>query len=176
MKNKVYVTDDGQKIYLDRSVGVVLLIFTRMNEKWYILCNRRGQRTSECKLQWNLPSGYLDWDEDGPEAAIRETFEECGLKIPYPWVMEAEHSTSPNENRQNIIFRYFTIVPSSWMGKTLSNKCAEEDEVREIMWFPVDDLDEYEFAWKQDITIRRILKNNVMTLPGRVILEREEEL
>lgn len=176
MKNKVYVTDDGQKVYLDRSVGVVILVFARKNDQWYILCNKRGQRTSECKLKWNLPSGYLDWGEDGIEAAIRELYEECGLKVPYSWVIEAEHSTSPNENRQNVIFRYFTIVPSHWMDLPLSHELAEEDEVREVSWLPVNDLDQYEFAWRQDITIRRILKNNVMTLPGRVILEREEEL
>lgn len=158
MKNKVYITDDGQKIYKDRSVGVVMVAATcDENKRLFVLCNRRGNRTSECKRKWNLPSGYLDWDESGMEAAVRETFEECGIKIPLEYVTEVEHSTLPTENRQNVIFRYLAMLPSSFLQQELTMKNSELDEVTEVKWIPIDELDKYEFAWKQADTIKRIL-------------------
>ena len=38
---------------------------------------------------------------------------------------------------------------------------AEEDEVREIKWIPLDDLDSYDFAWNQVESIKRIFGNYI---------------
>lgn len=161
MKNEVIILPDGTKVYRDRSVGVVLISFCLNDGIWYTLANKRGVRTSECKLKWNSPSGYLDWDETGEECAARETKEECGLDIPAEWIVEAEHSTSPKENRQNIIFRYYVLIPDFWMNKSLSFKDSEEDEVREIRWIPINELDCYDFAWNQVETIKRIFNTYI---------------
>jgi len=173
MKNQVYVTDNGQKIYNDRSVGVSLFIFTAdKSGKWYVLCNQRGNRTSDSKLMWNVPSGYLDWGEDGTKAAVRETKEECGLDIPWPWVTEAEHSTSPEEHKQHIIFRYYAIVPSYYLDKKLISTSDEEDEVRNIKWIPLRDLKDYNFAFNQDETIGRIFTDCVLLERYGIVLEK----
>lgn len=161
MKNEPIILPDGTKFYRNRGIGVVMLAFIKINRKFHVLCNKRGARTSEAALLWNLPSGYLDWDESGEDAAVRETLEECGIDIPLPLVHEVEHSTSPKENRQNIIFRYLAILPSSFSKIPLIPNDPEEDEVREVKWIPIDEINNYNFAWNQLETIKRIFNTYI---------------
>lgn len=158
MKNELIILEDGRKVAIDRSVGVVLIPVVKSKGRVWILCNQRGTRTSEAKLKWNLPSGYLDWDETGEEGARRECLEECGVDIPLDLIREVEHSTSPKENRQNVIFRYLAILPESYLD--LETAAEDKSEVKSIMWIPTDKLDEYNFAWTQKETIKRILTNS----------------
>lgn len=162
-ENELIYLQDGRRVAIDRSVGVVLLCYTKFNDNIYILVNRRGNKTSEFKLKWNLPSGYLNWDESGEEAAVRETIEETGISIPIELVKEVEHSTSPNENRQNVIFRYAVEVPSDYMNKKFSSQ--DSDEVNDVMWLDLNEIDSVEWAFNQKVTIKRmldkIMKNNI---------------
>lgn len=155
-ENELIYLQDGRRVAIDRSVGVVMLCYTKKNGNIYILVNQRGTKTSEFKLKWNLPSGYLNWDEDGKEAAVRETVEETGIDIPLDLVKEVEHSTDPKENRQNVIFRYAVEVPSDYMEKTLSSQ--DPNEVKRIKWISLNDLDSVEWAFNQKETINRMIK------------------
>lgn len=154
-ENELIYLQDGRRVAIDRSVGVVMLCYCKINDEIYILINKRGTKTSEFKLKWNLPSGYLNWDESGEEAAIRETVEETGISIPLELVKEIEHSTSPSENRQNVIFRYVAEVPSDYMNKCLTSQ--DSNEVKSIMWINLKELDTIEWAFNQKETIIRIL-------------------
>lgn len=159
MKNEIIILNDGRKVAIDRSVGLVLIPIIKKDNEIFILCNKRGKRTSECKELWNLPSGYLDWDESGEEGAVRECFEECGIKIPLELVKEVEHSTKPTENRQNIIFRYIAELPESYLNLELSFKNSEFNEVTDIKWIKFSEINNYNFAWTQLETIKRIVNN-----------------
>lgn len=161
MKNEIIILSDGRKVAIDRSVGVVLLAYIIKENSIYILCNKRGKRTSEYKESWNLPSGYLDWDESGEEAAQRECFEECGIKVPLELIRESEHSTKPTENRQNIIFRYIAKLPIEFFNHKLTSDNSEEDEVVNIKWIKLDDIEKYNFAWKQIETIKRMINKEI---------------
>ena len=57
MKNEIIILEDGRKVAIDRSVGVVLIPVVKSQSKIWILCNQRGTKTSEAKLKWNLPAG-----------------------------------------------------------------------------------------------------------------------
>lgn len=154
-ESELVTLPDGRRVAIDRSVGVVMFCYIFNGDDIYILANKRGKKTSEFKLKWNLPSGYINWDEDGKEAAIRETFEETGLVVPINSVREIEHSTSPKENRQNIIFRYIAKIDSKELGREFSSAIPEE--VTECKWIPIRDIDKYDWAFNQDVTIKRIL-------------------
>lgn len=154
-ENELIYLEDGRRVAIDRSVGVVMLCYTKLNDDIYILVNKRGAKTSEFALKWNLPSGYLNWNESGEEAAIRETIEETGISIPLELVKEIEHSTKPSENRQNVIFRYVAEVPSDYMNKEL--KSQDSNEVNSIMWINIKDINTVEWAFNQKETILRLL-------------------
>lgn len=62
------------------------------------------------------------------------------------------------ENRQNVIFRYLAILPESFLN--LKTAAEDNSEVISIKWIPTDELDNYNFAWSQRRTIKRILTNS----------------
>lgn len=155
MENEIITLQDGRKVAIDRSVGVVMCCFTMVDNKVFILANKRGTKTPDFKSKWNLPTGYLNWDETGEQAAIRETFEETGIRIPIESVSEFEHSTSPYENRQNVIFRYVAHVPSEYLFYDL--KPMDKDEVEEVLWIHEDDVNNYEWAFHHDKVIGRMI-------------------
>ena len=68
---------------------------------------------------------------------------------------EVEHSTSPKENRQNIIFRYAVQVPNDYMDKSLT--AQDSEEVDNIKWINFNELDTVEWAFNQKETIERML-------------------
>lgn len=156
-ESELVTLSDGRKVAIDRSVGIVMLAYVELDGNIYILANKRGKKTSEFKQQWNLPSGYLNWNETGEEGAIRETLEETGIDIPLDLVSEIEHSTSPKENRQNVIFRYIAKLPDKFLEKDF--KAIDSEEVNEIAWINYHDLDNYEWAFNQKETIIRIISN-----------------
>ena len=47
MKNEIIILEDGRKVAIDRSVGVVLIPVVKSQSKIWILCNQRGTKTSE---------------------------------------------------------------------------------------------------------------------------------
>lgn len=161
-ENELIYLEDGRRVAIDRSVGVVMLCFIKKEDDIYVLCNLRGNKTSEYKSYWNLPSGYLNWGETGEEAAIRETLEETGIKIPIELVKEAEHSTDPSENRQNVIFRYYSILPLEYLFKKLIP--MDKEEVLSIKWISLSELDKYCFAFNQKETIKRIVNKVLLNI------------
>lgn len=142
------------KEYRNRGVGVVTLVMTFINGKAHILANQRGDKTSEQGLLWNLPSGYLDWNETAEMAAVREIKEECGVEIAPSELTELEHSTDPAENRQNIMFRYIAVVEAE---RLRNFKAMDADEVREIRLIPLSDIEQYKWAWEQNRKIYRLI-------------------
>jgi ADP-ribose pyrophosphatase YjhB (NUDIX family) len=119
----------------------------------FVIC-KRGYKTSEEKAKWNLPSGYLNWNESGEEAAARELWEECGIEVNPEDIFEIEHSTNPEENKQNVIFRYGIELP----GPPKFAGPIDESEILEIRFVTLKDLEELKFAWKQKETIKRLIE------------------
>ena len=160
-QNKV-VFPDGQVVFIPRPTGVSLFVDSIDNDgDFCVLTNLRGQRTNDNKGKWNVPAGFLEWDESGERAAQRECEEECGISVPIEEIKQVETSTDPKENRQHVIFRYYAVVGSEYMNKKLTDKDSEEDEVRDIKWIKLRELDNYEFAWNMRESIVRIFATAV---------------
>ena len=153
----------GKEYWYSRSVAVTHFVFCKnLNNEWCILANERGSGTPDYQGYWNCPCGYLDFNENGEEAAQRETFEETGLYLKKENINFWRVSTSPLNNRQNVSIFYYSVLDGNCEDFKLSNKGSEKDEVSNIKWIPINNTSDYDWAFNHPSLIREIY-NSVIT-------------
>ena len=141
---------EGRKYWYSRSSCTVALLFTTDNTgKWYVLANKRGL---DEKHKWNCPAGYLDFGETIAECAAREVYEETGLKIAKDILHLVFINDDPKETRQNVTFRYVGLLNEKVedLSKQLNDAHSEKNEVEDIKFIPVEDIDKYEWAFNHE--------------------------
>jgi 8-oxo-dGTP pyrophosphatase MutT (NUDIX family) len=106
---------DGKTIHVSRAVAVVMIPIFRLPDKsLHIPVGVRSASTPDHQGKFGLVCGYLDWDESGMQAAVRETWEEIGLDLTaYFWKNEVKdiqpyyvQSNPDDDVRQNVTLRY----------------------------------------------------------------------
>ena len=142
--------------WFSRSVAVATAVLIEDGGEWYVLANERGSGTPDYQGYWNLPCGYLDYNETAEEAAVREVYEETGIKCPS--VQNIGHSTSPNENRQNVCFFFISFLSGDIRNYKFSKDNMEENEVGGIKWVPLSDADSVQWAFDHDKIIKDIIR------------------
>lgn len=153
---------DGKKYWYSRSICAVALLFaTDDTGKWYVLANKRGL---DEKHKWNCPAGYLDFEETIAECAAREVYEETGLKISPDVLHLVFINDNPKETRQNVTFRYVGLLNKKVedLSKQLNSSHSEKNEVEDIKFIPVEDIDKYEWAFNHDNLIKSYSPKNNM--------------
>ena len=153
--NNFSVKHEGKTYWIARNMAVSCFVFTIINGVWHILANKRGKNTPDYQNMWNCPCGYLDYDETTAQAAMREVYEETGVKLTSVkfWCF----NDSVTENRQNVTFRYYTIISDPQItniSKNTRDRGGELDEVDTVSWIPIRDLHEYSWAFDHDTLIR----------------------
>ncbi len=162
------IEHDGKPLWISRATAIVGTICTIVDNVPYFLIAQRGEGAADYKGMWNLPCGYLDWDENSFGAFNREIWEETGLNV--IWLMSEgkilhdysmtpwDVNTNPNENRQNVVLHHGLLLES----KTLEPPCitneAEEDEVSDARWVPLHEICNYQFAFEHDKKIEKFCK------------------
>lgn len=159
-------------VWESRSVAanLVVLIQTLKDPVIHILVSKRGPNAADFQGKMNLVAGYLDWNESGAEAAVRECWEETGLDLvgimqthkvlnedlSQPWHVK----TDPKANRENISLRYGVRIKYSNPSLPALNVENNEvpGEVEDPMWIPITDIDKYEWAFGHDGVIKDYLK------------------
>lgn len=137
--------------YISRSCAVEAIVLVKKNGTWYVLANKRGPGCFNNVGLWNVPSGYVDYNETCEQAAVRETFEETGVHISSDGLHFYCIDSIP-EGRQNIVIVYYTIIDSE-LTNTSKEHC-EKGEVDEILWIPEENLDKV--RWISYDHIRRV--------------------
>ena len=156
VQNKM-IEHEGQVYWISRSVAVVGLVFARCKGETYVLINQRGQGAPDFQGYWNMPCGYLDWNESGVEAVVREIYEETGLNMKRyfnatfatPLLSDVQPfyvASAPDQNKQNVTLRYEFFIHVDKLPK-LTNEHNEENETAEIGWFKIDEIKDKEFAF-----------------------------
>lgn len=141
----------GREFWYSRACAVTSFVFCQNKEgKWCVLANKRGSGTPDFQGYWNCPCGYLDFNEDGEGAAIRETFEECGIKIDRSEIHFVGVNSLPTQNKQNVSLRYVTMINGIAENFDLNDKASEKNEVKEIKWIPLDEIENYKWAFGHD--------------------------
>ena len=167
--NKCHIID-GKEVWESRSPAIVGVILAKFDNEIYVLVGQRGLGAADNQGYWNVPCGYLDWDESGPEATIREIYEETGLDLEKIFARNQIHiiqsnfsqpfyvTTKITENRQNVSFSYGVFFYCEDLPE-LTTKYSETNEIAEAKWININDIDKYEFAYKHDQRIRMYLDN-----------------
>lgn len=119
-------------------------------------CVLIAHRSSAGALQWTLPKGGLEADEELAEAAVREVREETGLDagvVAKLGVIDYWFVWRPDAVRYHKYVHYFVMA---YLGGDMR---AKDDEAEEVVWLPVREAlerlthpNERELvaAWKSD--------------------------
>ena len=156
LMNRQGYNEDGSKgPWFSRSVAVATAVLLNDSGQWYVLANQRGSGTPDYHGYWNLPCGYLDYNEDAQTAAMREVYEETGIKLSS--VQPFGHSTDPKENRQNICFFFVGMLNGSVEQYQFSKDNMEEGEVDGIQWLPLEKCDTLQWAFDHDELMNKVI-------------------
>lgn len=149
----------GRTLWYSRSVATTLFAFSK-NEfgEMCVLANKRGKGCPDFQGYWNVVCGYLDFNENSIQCAIRECLEETGLKIPYDRVEVVGVNSEPSSNKQNVSIRHKVILDGTineWSNFNTDN--MEKDEVEEIRWIPLSEVKNYKWAFGHEKLITEIV-------------------
>ena len=99
-----------------------------MREKKVCLVRRKF----EPKMgQWSLPTGFMEWDEDVTETAVREAKEETGLDVRLEGIYAVESGILPPDIPVLVVF---------YRAAENGGQLEAGDDAAEVDFFPVDDL------------------------------------
>lgn len=144
--NNFPVQHEGKTYWVSRSVAVACFVFTWLNGKLSVLANQRGEGAADFHGYWNVPCGYLDFNETTAEAAVRETYEETGIQLNEVRFMGFDDN--PKSEHQNITFRYWAFISDNTkINDIYSNRGGEENEVANVAWIPIKEVDNYKWAF-----------------------------
>jgi ADP-ribose pyrophosphatase YjhB (NUDIX family) len=92
------------------------------------------------KGAWNLPGGFVEPNESGPEAIQREVHEETGLEIADLELIGIFASAygDPDGDGQR-------ILDIAYRCRHAGGNCALSDESSDARWFPLDEFPEPAF-------------------------------
>lgn len=155
MKNfPIIDSKTGREYWISRSVtvlGVVKAI--DKNGVKYVLAEQRGTGTPDPEYvgYWCLPCGYLDFDETCKQAIAREVLEETGVNIhPENFELFFINDNPNSDKRQNITLRFRTELEGYIDDWELTDKFSETNEVMNIKWIPIREINNYKWAFNHD--------------------------
>lgn len=136
-----------------RSCAVTVVIYNPITNTY--LLEKRGPGCPDNIGKLCFPCGYLGWDETLKEAAVREVYEEIGVKINPDKLEFVGIQDSPNANRQNVTIRYKYRMSMSEMNEIVEkqeldsqSRGGERNEVEEIVLVQLKDI--YEDVYKPE--------------------------
>lgn len=164
--------NESRTLWFSRSIAcsMYLFVYDKSTKDWYILVSQRGPGCPSAVGKWNVPGGYLDFDETLEDAARRECFEETGVMVTDPITL-ASISTDLKSKKQNVVCSFFAIKKVNDLSEiqnqfTYDNN-AEQNEVTDIsLWrvgyfYELPDAATKEMAFKHDQMIREIFDKRI---------------
>lgn len=127
-------------------VTVDMVILTREERPRVLLIRRRDDPFAG---MWALPGGYVNLDEDLPEAARRELMEETGVRAGDLEQLAAFGAPQRDPRGRTISVAYLAWVPSYQVQPQAG------DDAREAAWHPFQRLPELAFDHKEILAVAK---------------------
>ena len=149
--------------WYSRSVACVMFVFCKDSSgEWCVLSCERGAGAADNNFLWNVPCGYLDFNETTYDCAVRECLEETGILVNRRYLSFVGFQDEPTENRQNVSFRYAAIIDDKTTDDFKFSKILNEtDEVGRIKWIKMSDIHKYVWAFEHDNRIMEVFNFNL---------------
>ena len=139
---------DGRKVWLSRSPAVVAVILAveESTDRIFVLTEKRSAIMDEPN-KWAVVSGYMDWDETGMEAIVRETYEETSFYIPKfenqlrfdndgdPFYV---HTDPKTDAKQNVSLSYIFIYQFDNIPRYVEQ--FKDKEISEVKWMEISEV------------------------------------
>lgn len=135
---------------------------------------RQGERllvVHEAKhgQQWWLPAGAVEPGETFEEAALRETFEETGLRVRLDGIVRFERSVIDGGARERVIF---TAVP---LDATPPKSVADEHSL-EARWCTLSELERLPLRGEEPLELARYFARGGPIYPLSVLMREGDAL
>jgi 8-oxo-dGTP pyrophosphatase MutT (NUDIX family) len=129
-----------------RSMAVAVIVCCKKDNSLVFLAEKRGPGCPDNIGKYCFPCGYLNYDETLKEAAIRETYEETGIKLDPEKLQFININDNPKENRQNVTVRFMHVSEDYYKFKlqiesaniNSESRGGEGGECSEIKLIPLD--------------------------------------
>jgi len=161
-ENKVHIID-GKEVWESRSNAICSVIFGIYENDIFVLSEKRSSNMPEGKGLWVVPSGYLNYDEDGWDAMRRETYEETSFFVDkYKKYLMYDNDkepfythTKPSENRQNVAIWYCLLYDFSKSKLPKEIEKHKDKETDEVKWLSIKEISSYNWAFNHDERINQ---------------------
>lgn len=155
-------------LYDGRYCAVAGFIFGVIQGKYCVLANKRGVGTPDFQGYWNCPCGFLERGENSCEGIARETAEECGVLIDVSKFKPIYIQTEPEKcNNGNVTIHHVafvgnrvalnTEVKAKDLGDFFNKIRGEINEVSDVSWIPVDNIDNFKWAFYHEESIAKYM-------------------
>lgn len=160
MKNWSYTIKEGEysgkTLWSGRYCAAVAFVFLKTKDGFKILANKRGIGTPDYQGYWNCPCGFIEADESAQEACSREVLEETGYHIsPNKFHLSGVESEPELCNNGNISLRFYAVVIPDELDE-IKELSGEVNEVEEVKWIPVNEIENYLWAFNHNYRIAEL--------------------
>lgn len=135
LKNKNFPVKVNDNVYwVSRSVAVCVFVFKKNGDDLCVLSEIRGEGSADFHGMYCVPCGYMDYNENLNECAIRELKEETGFNGDTEKLIFININSSPYQNRQNISINFAYFASENEDFDLYKAEGGEPDEVSKVEW------------------------------------------
>lgn len=140
---------NGKEYWISRSTTVGVYVFCLdQTGVIYTLASKRGPHVHTQQNLWNAPCGYLEYGDSIKETAVKECWEETGVKIPFEKLVYLGENSEFSRN-SDVKHTFYCVLDGLITDYPPSIANCEPGEVTDARWIELDELNNYHFVGQQ---------------------------